>query len=652
MRNLASITWNRTAAALFPPRRHRGAAVMLALLVGLTHGIGATRGEVAALWPSLSANDQPVKHDPELVTPKPVRVFAPRLGELWQAALKQEDALTRYQAADAIGRAFGQGFTAIQEATPALRAVVERDVDPTVRLAAATALIRLDDRAAAAALWTGNQSDGAAMLQLTDPALAAWGFAAAEPVWRQRLRDPEADVQVRRSALRALLVLAHTLESGGSADAAARMQSLHADWVAMAGDATEPVTLRLAAADAAAKLVHGGRATREMAAAATAAAQRLVGGERVDRLLAAKLLTFAAGQPHEPLSALLAELLKDADGAVRSEAAQALALQDAATVDPNWAWHSSGDTDAHVRQIAAGFMAAHPTAGHETALVARLGDPVPQVRELAVQGLVGYADNPQLRPAVERDVLDVVNGTTPTTVAGTGTGTGAVALQPWAGQASAAEAAGRLHLTDAGPGLVKLLAHERLQVRAAAARALRRIADPRTLDAITTVLQRQVEARANKKAPAASDDDLAELAQALGVMRHAAGGPVLERLIPKTAAAAATTRAAAVWALGKIHAGDVAGGAHLVQPLVQRLSDEDMMNPEALEVRQQAAIALGRMKATAALGALRRYTQARESDLSLVVACHWALEQITGQTQPPVTPPPSQSEDWFLTPLP
>jgi HEAT repeat protein len=129
---------------------------------------------------------------------------------------------------------------------------------------------------------------------------------------------------------------------------------------------------------------------------------------------------------------------------------------------------------------------------------------------------------------------------------------------------------------------------------------------------------------------------------------------VLRRFIPRrppNLVAPGESRAAAIWALGLIHAGKPV--APLVSQLEDRLNDAGRIPipPEDSRVRYMAAITLGRMRAKTALPSLQTHFRDRKLSLDTVNnACGWAVEQLTGEVMPRPTTIRQTRADGFLLP--
>src|SRR5262249_27130042 len=95
------------------------------------------------------------------------------------------------------------------------------------------------------------------------------------------------------------------------------------------------------------------------------------------------------------------------------------------------------------------------------------------------------------------------------------------------------------------------------------------------------------------------------------------------------------TRAASIWALGKLHEGKV--DPQLARQLEERVKDiPKRMDPgENPHVRWMSANTLGRMKSKDSLNTLQRFHFKHPSLEPVSHACAWSIQQITGESPPP-----------------
>jgi hypothetical protein len=132
-------------------------------------------------------------------------------------------------------------------------------------------------------------------------------------------------------------------------------------------------------------------------------------------------------------------------------------------------------------------------------------------------------------------------------------------------------------------------------------------------------------------------------------MKYAPAEEQLRKYVPKDWRFAQETRAAAIWALGHLHAGTP--DDDLANQLVARLNDVQGMMPELALVRRLAAVSLGRMHAQSSLEDLRRMATLEGSQSAVGIACAWAIHEITGEPMPSVPPLIQWESEWFLQPF-
>ena len=553
--------------------------------------------------------DLPMLRGPELPKQLSERTFSDRLKPMWLKAMQQQEASLRRKAINAFAKAHAQGMRDLDDVPARLLNVLRNDADRTVRLAAAQALIAFDHREAAdALLQASEEAAGHEMAQAVDSALAQWGHAPARPVWRSRVQNNDASLALRRSAAKAL----------GIAGDAQDVEVLRA----LVQDKTAPTPLRLDAArawgrigespslQAARDLIDEGLIGRLLAARMLRADQRdgavdvlrQLGGDDDPAVAAAALRSLAAGAPTEVLT-MRRSIMRRADPGAR------LALVDAL---------EQVDSDASLATL--GRL---------------LGDASRDVRNRSREALVAHGQSEARRRIVTKAVDAALNRSSP------------------AGQAQAALVAGALDHERAAPRLIELVNADDWRVRLACAHALRAVAADGTCTAIRDRLETLMADRADVKnaadVPESWSAEMTQLAMALGRMRCADADNVLRRFVPKRVPFAARTRAAAIWALGFLHADEP--DSALAGRLRSRLTDTSMNNPEAEVVRRFSAITLGRMGAQSAVRTCRRVRGNEMTGWTLARACDWAIERLTGDAPPVPETEPRPATGWFLEPI-
>jgi HEAT repeat protein len=545
-------------------------------------------------------------------------LFPEKAKQLWLRALERPEADYRCKAAEAIGLARRRGFKGMETTVPALVAALGRpDQHPTVRLAIAKALVTLDAKEAAPDLLAQAKDGSNDLHEVVAPALARWQYRPAGDLWLARLRDPATP---RRSLLRAIRGLA-ALREGQAAD---RLREL-----VFSDQASGPT--RLEAARALGEVRTAGLEKDAERLAADPSPHGLVG-----RLAAAALLHRHQGKE---AVGLLQRLGKDTEPAVAAAAAGRLVELDPPLALPLLGFLRT-NPDPSVRLLAVEVLFRLPTEEHIRLLGDGLDDEHPDVRGTARADLEKLAAKKGLRDRV------IAQGTR--VLAGDG----------WRGLEQATILLTRLDHKPAVGRLVGLLEHNRPEVFVTAAWGLRRLAVKATLPAALAYVQGELERlgagglpKRETRGPEWIDFQDSQLNQFLGEHRYRPADRTLRRFIPKPGMTpiGPESRAAAIWALGRIHEGKTVGD--LVAPLEARLNDSRSIPPEDLRVRRMSAITLGRLKAKAALASLRaNYPHGKPSPYAVNNASGWAIAQITGVAMPAPEPIRRVRRDWFLSP--
>ncbi|NLF71601.1 MAG: hypothetical protein GX575_21425 [Candidatus Anammoximicrobium sp.] len=546
--------------------------------------------------------------DPRLDLPPDEMRFQPELLPLWLAALDSPEADLRQQAARALARAHAHGMPGLDAAIGPLTRNLQESDRQIVRLTAAQALVAMDARPLASALFNRGQTDGLDMAQLVEPALARWHFQPAIDLWRRRLQDDGVDRQRRLLAIRGL--------------AQVRDQPAADPLLKIAIADSEPADMRLAAAVAVARVCRSGLedAARRLRSKPTAGV--------ADRLVAVRLL-----REHDSAAArsLLLEMVQDEDSSVVAGAFETLlALEPARIVSLARAAIARGD--ANVRSLVALALATCPSADNLAVLADLLADPIPNLREQARQSLEKLAQSPDWRPEVLRQ------------------GERLLQSERWAALEQSVVLLGTLNHPPAADRFVALLEHPRAEVYVAAAWGLRRLGLARTLaPALDAARRRSANRQESSGGPGRPNLDyqLAHLFEFFGQQKYAAAEPFLRTFIPKDLSIP-QARSAAIWALGHCHENRPV--AELVTALQARLNDVDTLMPEDELIRRFSAVTLGRMKAADALRTLEAYNEPAGIVSPVGYACAWSLERLTGQPIPARPVPVKYHLNFFLEP--
>jgi HEAT repeat protein len=565
--------------------------------------------------------DSPMYGDPPLPGPTIEWVFPEKAKALWLKALEGPQADVRCKAAAAIALAQRRGFKGLDTTIPHLREALDRaDQHPPVRLAVARTLVALDAHDAAPNLFEQAKSGDGDLREIVEPALARWDYRPARDVWLARLRDPDAPPRTLVLAIRGLAAVREK-------QAADRLREL-----ALSDRTAGPV--RLEAARALGTLRSEGLEQD---------AESLMGGPSphglVGRLAAAALLRQHRGKQAVDLLGQLA----DAEPAVAALAVARLIEIDCKLVVPT-VERLLASPDASVRSLAVEVLFREPTEKHVRLLGDALNDAHPDVRTKARRSLRELGGRKELREAVLAQGMRVLKG------------------RDWHGQEQAAILLAQLDHKPAAGRLVDLLPVEenRPEVYVTAAWALRRLAVADALPGVVKYVKRQQPRLRAAPGPTPTaivwDHQLSQLNQLLGEQKHGPADEALREFLPRmekpmSAPFGGESRAAAIWALGRIHEGKA--DPKLAAALEERLNDTGQEPAEDVRVRRMAAVSLGRMKADGALPSLRKHLFGREATEDPVNnACGWAVMQLTGGKEPTLPPKTVRKVqlDWFLIP--
>jgi HEAT repeat protein len=579
---------------------------ILASVVGLTVLASAASGRS----PSQTQLDFAMFGDPAIELP-PVEIRFPKgLLPLWLAALESPEGDLKQQAQRTLAWAQARSLPGIEAAVGPLTKNLIEDHRLLVRLTAAQALVALDARPSAQALFDRSQADGLDMAQVAEPALGRWRFPPLIDVWRRRLRDDRVDRRRRLLAIHGL---------GEMRDEAAAD-----DLLQIAISASEAADFRLAAAISLGQIRRSGL---------EAASRRLLTGQSppgiVDRLVAVRLL-----RSHDSPQAqsLLVEMVADADSTVIAGALQRLFELEPQRIVP-LAAPTLAKGDVNVRRLVAQALFACPSTENVSLLGGLLADPDPSLRDEVRKFLEKLAASPDWQPDVVRQGERMISDTR------------------WTALEQAVVLLAALDVKSASDRLLELLQHSRPEVYVAAAWGLRRLGVDQSLaPALEAARQRngrRQELLLFQSGQPDLDHQLAHLFELFGQKKYQPAEPFLRSFIAKDLTIP-QARSAAIWALGYLHENEP--DAELVGALQERMRDTAMPMPEHGLVRRFSAITLGRMKAADALPTLEMFGEPGGSQSALGYACAWSIQRITGKPIPRASSAIKYYTDFFLEP--
>ncbi|TVS18147.1 MAG: hypothetical protein EA424_11455 [Planctomycetaceae bacterium] len=555
--------------------------------------------------------DYAMFQDPRIELPDPITRFRDGTLELWIATLQSPESDLRQQAQRMLVWAHHRGTEIIDAAIEPLEQNLVRHDRRIVRLTAAQALVTLEARQAAPALFQQAQSDGLDMAQVAEPSLGRWQYPPMIEAWRVRVADDRVDRRRRLLAIRGLGDL-------GDQAASDEMQQV-------AADAHQPPDLRVAAAIALGQIRHSG-----LEDAAAPLLTRQSPATLVDRLVAVQWLRW-----HDSAEAqeLLVQMAGDEQSAVAAIALERLLELDPSSIVP-MADMLLDRGDVNVRRLVARALAACPSPENLERLSRLVGDPIPSLRDDARQFLEQLAQSPEWGEPLIRIGRRLIDD------------------PRWQVLEQSVILLTNLDDEDAAERLVELLSHERPEVFVIAAWGLRRLGADRVL-APALEIARQRHGRREEllrfvPGQPDLDDQLAHLFEFFGQQRYQPADDLLRTFIPKDLTIS-RSRSAAIWALGYLH--EDQAPSDLVAALADRLSDLDINNPEDPRVRRFSAISLGRMRAIEALPVLESFSEPEGIYTSIGYACAWSIQHLTDKPIPTLATPVSYHSELFLEPL-
>ena len=597
----------RRHAPLAPPL---GATLALAMLLVFAYALESRAIDLAV--------DDVEWLDPDLPAPAVYLGFTPRTVPLWRKALERPDAETRRLACDTIAIAATRGMTGLDPFIEPLRRVLELDRDPLVRRAAAGALVALDARQAAAALAAAVERDGLPVAAVAEPALGRWGARDLEPQWLARLAAPDTPAALVSGAIEGLGRI-------GAAAAAAPLERI-------LDDANAPPERRLAAARSLGNIVTSGLvplASRYAAFEPLPESPRVdprTAPDRLGRLAAVRLLarhTDAAARD------LMARLAEDRETAAAIEALEWLDGQDRAAA-LEIARRSLTAPDAGLRLLAARLVVRPRDPDAIRRVTPVLCDRNPAVRRFVAGTLADFATSTELTARVIAAAETVLGG------------------DDWRGLEQASLLLGHLDHEPAAERLLVLLDNARGEVAITAAWALKKLAIPESLPRILAYAD-GLPARTDstKQSTAVSGPQAVQLFELFGITRYAPADDLLRKFVPKSQLDG-RARAAAIWALGHIHAD--APDETLAAQLAERLADVTSIPAELPNVRAMSAVSLGRMGAKSQLETLEAFASSDGIGVPSGRAAAWAVERLTGTPYPEIPTFATGVRGWFLEP--
>ncbi len=602
----------RRARATFLMRATRGLFVGAGLWFAMTT---AVMGQVNRGTPGI---DWPMDEDPKLVVPDSPVVLDVRTVPLWIEALASADPDERMRAALALGQASEKKLRGPEAGVEELAAALDhRDGNVAARRAVASALVTMNVKAASPRLLKLAQGSDVELTRIADRGLAKWDYEPARAMWIARLSDPQATLSTRVSAVRALGVV--------------REKTAEAKLIAIVLNRAEDAGLRLEAARAAARVASAAAVTaaKQLVAAAPASGEQGKSSSEssLQRLLAAELLTDAAGQPGA--EAVLGELANDRDSAVTHAALVALVrgkLPAAAKQAIKLAEHR----DSLVREQSVIALWQSMSEPGITVICAKLADPIPSVRRLAVPALVEMIASPSTGTAARAAVRTALASES------------AVGVEEAAMVCGQAAAQGLATENATSAKLVTLLSHASPRVRFAVTWALRRIGD----ETARVGLLERGQALLGQPTNTNTDQELSQIIQAWGQWKQVGSEQLIRPLVAKSAKRTVEARSAAVWSLGLLKEGSSDNA--LANELWARINDTKGDNPDSPDLQVLAVVTLGRLGHKPSAATMEKLLAKSTANTAMEVAMRWSMLRITGKAQQEPVTQTVVDRGWFL----
>jgi hypothetical protein len=548
--------------------------------------------------------------EPHLLPPESARIIGSGFVPLFDRTLREmHDDELQETAALSLARVAYEKLQDTSGSTDILLKHLESHSSLRVRFACARALVNADvSQSAAAVLKLNEYADDSQRLWM-DPALARWKFAAAGELWKQRLaEDSETAVAV----------------------------SLACDGLAALGDPQ--------VADLLLSVLHGKLLAYEKRSAAAKAicvltpdtafaeSASFVSGSVMERLLGIELLSSAKPEAHASLLTLCA----DASDGVAAAAWKALyRLNPDGLIPALAAGRSHGD--AVVRMTAARIMRHFPDSQRSEWLHEQLSDRHLEVRNVAREmSFLVAEEQAQLRDGIIAMASDTLTANS----------------ENWQGIEQSLLLLGQLRAGQFSNRCVPLLEHPRSEVLVTAAWLLHLFPDPAVEQAVRKHLVRNEEMLRNPAAaPVAVDigQQSSYLIQYAGLMRLKDMQAFLEPNFNKSEPGGQFKRAAAMWTLGLFHENDPV--PELTKSFLGRLAERFGSPPEMNEVRRMSAIALGVIRAKAAVPGLLEGYQVDSPESAIPDSARWSIGMIGEPLPDPVKAFPQAVGGWSLSPV-
>ncbi|MEW4486904.1 hypothetical protein AB1L42_02425 [Thalassoglobus sp. JC818] len=543
--------------------------------------------------------------------------------ELWFKALNQKERAPICQAAELFVLAHREQLPGIPKETgPLLEKVFFETDDPVARKCLAVAIVELDAITDIERYEGVIRNGNFALAQILEPALAKRGSSAAIERNLQRLADP--------LTIRPLMQLAiEVVQAGKVTEARESLESIVLNRRARSD-------LRMKSAQALGEIFSTGLISNatELAGRTDDATAPLLAVELIENHSDDETLPVLLGLTNTPVPVVQAKLLT-----LLTE------------IDPQLVV----DLSQEDFELAPGIN--HPHAGVRLALIRSafrvgdfdtveilssfLDDPNPTNRQIAADALFSLSSqNEQLQEAVVNSVFTSLQS------------------DSWRTLELACLLATGLEMKETTPRMMELLGHDRPEVGASAAYALKEFQQEESLAAATEQIVENtpkifdfLDPR-NRVAFELTCEQTQHLAELVGMMKYRPADQPLRAFIPKKEPGNIVitddlTRGVAIWSLGQMHAGEP--DSELIDAWIDRLNDTTSLVPEFEYIREGAVYAIAWSGDPELIPYLEVYALRDSLSRGVPTASAWGVAELGGEKIP--LPPPVEGfndRNWSL----
>ncbi len=528
--------------------------------------------------------------DPYIPLPTEVRRLNERFVPLWERVLKEAtDAEMQEVAALSLARVAELGLTEISSAGPTLMTVAESTKNNRIRYACAKALASGNIESSAPLLIRLAQEGTDSQRLLIEPALARWKVTSAIELWQPRISDSHTTGISFRLAAEGLAALSDVSSAAMLID--------------IANASAVDYAKRTAAAHAAAVLDPD---------RSSVAAESLIKGDVSSRLLGLVLLD---GKKVDA-PAMAATLCTDSSDGVASAAwLQVFRYQPDLLIQHLQI--GCQHRDATVRMTAARVIKLFPDPERIAWLHQQLSDTHIEVRNVARQMLLAVAtDHLELKDQIVEQASRMLKPDS----------------SDWQGIEQSLVLLGQLHASQFSVPCFALLDYPKDEVSISAAWLIQLSPDETIREQVRNYIE-VADARLANGTFGPDDTALREamLLQYAGLVRMREIQPLLEQQFSKSAPGTPQKRASALWALGILF--EKNPEPSLVGKYEARVKDRMSIPPEQPEVRREAVMALGLLRATTSNAVVYEAYEVDSQESGIAGTARWVLPLI-GQPMP------------------